>query len=822
MKKQKQKKEENEGKARKTVQGILLDLDSIQTVEEKSAIRIFLKTQKGIEILTEKKFRPYCYVIYSGDKEKLKEALLEREFGEHKAKIREIREVKKENEEKVLQLFFDSTRDLSTARTELPTIDGVKEKREYDIIFTKRFLIDHNLEPLNGLEIDYIEEEGKKIIESIKKKEEESIELNSVTLDIETYSTTKFSSPKTDPVLIAALSTPHKTILISTRKELKKEGVEVKETEKELVEGIVKEIKEKNYDVLITYNGDSFDLPYLKERAKVLGTRFAIGTDGSEPLLRSHGQYHAAKTKGIQHFDAYQVIRTITKFGIISLVKYDLESVIEALFGEPKEKLTAREIVEIWDMGKNLGELAEYNKSDAVSTQKIALQYMPLYIEIAKLTKETLYEAGRISASGMVEDLLIDKSFHENKLIPNRPKEELTKKRAAQTFKGGYVKSPEPGLHENIVVLDFRSLHPSIMISHNVSPETLDCSCCYKSKKNLSPSGHYFCEKNKGFLPSVQEELLNKRIKIKEEMKKLSKKDSRYSTYYARQYALKILLNSFYGYLGYPRSRWYSFESAQSVTAWSRHYVREIGSKAEKEEFKILYMDTDSNFLIIPEGKTKEDVEKFVKKINSELPGVMEIEIDGFYKRGIFVTKKEGTAAAKKRYALIDYEGNLKIVGFEYVRRDWAPIAKNTQKKVIELVLKEGKPEKAIETVKEVIKQLKEGKTLKKDLVIYTQIKKSFSHYEAIGPHVAAAKKAFKKGKDVGIGSIIGFIVTKTGTSISDKAELEEFVKEGNYDADYYIEHQVIPAVIKIIQELGYSKEDLIHGGKQATLETFN
>ncbi|MBU0636492.1 DNA polymerase, partial [Candidatus Micrarchaeota archaeon] len=212
----------------------------------------------------------------------------------------------------------------------------------------------------------------------------------------------------------------------------------------------------------------------------------------------------------------------------------------------------------------------------------------------------------------------------------------------------------------------------------------------------------------------------------------------------------------------------------------------------------------------------------FLKKVNDSLPESMELEIDGFYKRGIFVTKKEGTGgAAKKRYALIDYKDQLKIVGFEYVRRDWSSIAKETQKKVIEAVLKEGNPEKAVQITQKAIKALLTGTVPKKQLVVLTQIQRPLDKYEITGPPVEASKKAIARGKQLGVGSVIGYIITKNGKSISDKAELEEFVKEGNYDADYYIGHQVLPAVIKILQELGYSKQDLIHGGKQSNLFSF-
>ncbi|MCX6799303.1 MAG: hypothetical protein NTW59_04390, partial [Candidatus Diapherotrites archaeon] len=194
--------------------------------------------------------------------------------------------------------------------------------------------------------------------------------------------------------------------------------------------------------------------------------------------------------------------------------------------------------------------------------------------------------------------------------------------------------------------------------------------------------------------------------------------------------------------------------------------------------------------------------------------------LEGLYKRGIFVTKESGEAA-KKKYALIDAHGNLKIVGFEYVRRDWAPIAKETQRDVIMAILGEGSPQKAIEIIRERVGRLRQGKAQKKELVVLTQIKKPIEKYESIGPHVAAAKKAIARGKEMGVGSVVGYVVTRTGKSISDRAQLEEYVNEGNYDPEYYIENQVIPAVIKIMRELGYSREDLVQGGKQSSLGSF-
>jgi len=291
---------------------------------------------------------------------------------------------------------------------------------------------------------------------------------------------------------------------------------------------------------------------------------------------------------------------------------------------------------------------------------------------------------------------------------------------------------------------------------------------------------------------------------------------------FAKQWALKIILNSTYGYLGYARARWYSRECASAITGLARGYIHNTIAKAEKAGFQVLYADTDSNFLLMRD-KTKKDVEDFAEQVNKDLPEGMELEIDGFYNRGLFVTKKEG-GAAKKKYALMDEKGNLKIVGFEYVRRDWCNIAKETQKKVIELVLKEGKPDTAAKYVQGILEQLKKGKVPKSELVIMTLLQRNPKDYTAIGPHVAAAEKAIARGKELDVGSMLSFIITKGNekASISDKSELEEFVEEGDYDANYYIENQVLPAVIKILQELGYSRDDLLHGGKQSGLGSWS
>ncbi|HPM86266.1 MAG TPA: DNA-directed DNA polymerase, partial [archaeon] len=758
---------------------------------------------------------------------------------------------KSHNSKSVIKIVFNKVSQLISARKILSEMGF--ERYEYDVPYAKRYLIDNRLEPGNFIEYEVILEEK---INSTKKEvnakdfESEEGELVSgegkivkeisvvegnfegkgLAFDLETYSREKFGIGF-EPIIMTSIVSSD---LDSESKEKSYErvlsyntasvkGLELVSDEKELIKETIKELNKKENSFVITYNGDNFDFAYLKERARKNKLEFKVNNSFVKSVR--HGRDNAVKLLGVQHIDSFQIIKLLARTGAINTVKMDIETISEKVFGEFKEKVYPSEINEAWEEKneEKLERLVDYNLKDSRTALRIAKEFLPLFVELSKLTSQTLYETTRSTTSQMVEDLLLKEAHLRGMIAPNKPKEGEIQERSNNPIKGAFVKEPTSGLHENIAVLDFASLYPSIIISHNLSPETLNCGHEECKQKNSTPDGTWFCTKQKGLFPEILEKMLKQRLVLKREYKRKKKEEGiDDKILFAKQWALKIVLNSVYGYLAYARARWYSRECASATTALAREYIQETSKKAESAGFKVLYNDTDSAFLqfIGQEGKKK--VEEFLDKTNNELPEGMELELDGFYKRGIFVTKKEG-GAAKKKYALIDEKGNLKIVGFEYVRRDWCNAAKETQKKVIELVLNEGKPEKAISFVKKMLADLKEGKVLKKDLVIMTLLQRDVKDYDSIGPHVAAAKKAIDRGKELGVGNMLSFIITKGKgkMSISQKAELEEYVSEGDYDADYYIENQVLPAVIKIMQELGYTKEDLISGGKQTGLSAW-
>jgi DNA polymerase Pol2 len=443
---------------------------------------------------------------------------------------------------------------------------------------------------------------------------------------------------------------------------------------------------------------------------------------------------------------------------------------------------------------------------------------LPNMIELVKIVGIPIFDIPRMGYSQLVEWYIIRQAPNFNEICLERPHYDEVKKRRTQTFPGAFVYEPKPGLYKDIAVLDFRSLYPTIIASHNISPGTLNCECCVRKEIAPTDEGKYwFCKKKKGFIPTIIEDLITRRMRIKEMMGKEGKKDP---MLVAREQSLKVLANSFYGYLGFFNARWYSIESARSVTAWGRYHIKQVIEKAEKEGFRIVYGDTDSVFLTL-DGKKTDDAVKFVDMVNTNLPGVMELEFEGYYPSGLFVSAKAGEAGAKKKYALLNDKGEIEIKGFETVRRNWSFIAKDVQKEILKIILKENDPEKAIKYVKNVISDIREHKVPVDKLVIRTQLRKDIGEYAAIGPHVAAAQLMKKKGIAVGPGSLIKFVIIKGKGRIRDKVKLAEDTNQDDYDPEYYINNQIMPSVNRIFDALGIEKDELSGRGDQKKLGSF-
>lgn len=209
----------------------------------------------------------------------------------------------------------------------------------------------------------------------------------------------------------------------------------------------------------------------------------------------------------------------------------------------------------------------------------------------------------------------------------------------------------------------------------------------------------------------------------------------------------------------------------------------------------------------------EQKVNRFLEKANKKLPGMIELDLQGIYRRGIFIPRGAAPGTAKKRYALIDGKGVLTIRGLEKVRKDWSAIAKDTQEKVMDYVLKDEDVEGAVKYVKYIVRKMRQKKFSLHDVTIYEQLTKPLHEYKQIGPHVAAARKIMERNRPIGAGMVVIYAITKGKGSISERAEPIEDVKIENVDEDYYINNQILLAALRILQVLGVSEEQLTGNG---------
>jgi DNA polymerase I len=795
-------------------------IDAGYTVKNgKTYVSLILKGKKTVKLYYQ--YDPYFIVdAPPGRKDELLEINGRKKSGEIVTPLRvEEAEVKVGLEtKKMVKLYCREPSHVPAIREAVPYLSY-----EANIPFARRFIFDMQLTPLH---IITYEREGRTIRKILSVKQGEP-KLAAMSFDIETYNPLGIPREEKDPVVMVSYCGRKKGVI--TFKKSKNGFVETKSSEKEVLERFSEIVKEEDPDVLIGYNSAQFDLPYLQSRAGRIKAHLKLGRYGSRMTPLKKGLINGMRLNGRVHFDLYPIVKFFGIIGIIKTQKFTLDAVAQDVLGSKKLALNKKDIWQMWDRDE-IDLLCEYSMVDAELAHALGERFLPLEMELSGVAKMPLFETSLSTSGQLVENLLMFHASERCELIPSRPGGDTIMERESAPIQGAFVKLPEPGIYENVAVLDFRGLYPSIIVSYNIDPGTLLQPAAGSQNPSpgtgnggpetfVSPTGAAFTRKETGLIPFVLDYLIDMRMKIKNELKKHDKDSDAYIRLNARSQALKILANSFYGYMGYARSRWYSRPCAESVTAWGRKHIMETIGAAEKGGFQVLYADTDSVFIIY---KDKQDVLGFMSRVNAALPAKMELELEGFYPRGVFVSKKGGEErGAKKKYALLGEDGRIKIRGFELVRRDWSAIAKETQLKVLEAILREGSKEKAVKIIRDTIEQLQAGKVPLEKLAISTQLLKSPGNYEVKSPELAAAEKMRKAGLEAGRGTIITYVISKGGknANVSEKSVPIELAKD--YDADYYINNQVLPAVMKIMKELGYDEYSMKFGGKQQSLDTF-
>ena len=578
---------------------VILDIDYV-THEDKPVIRLFSKDGDKNVVLIDDTFEAYLYVMCDDVDECINEIM------ENLDVVRAEKVVKKDFqiETEFVKVTFIHPQELAKNRDALRDLESVIQIREFDIPFYRRYLMDRDVIPMTevvavgekldsflSLDSEKQDIEIIKLTEPLKRVEEYPYNFRILSFDLEVRNPHGMPNSEVDEIIMIGVASNFGiNQVISTKTNSWGDFVNQVASEKEMIEEFVRLIKENNVDIIVGYNSDNFDFPYLKDRAKILGVDLDIGMDESDIRFIRRGYANAASFKGLIHVDLYLVMRRY-----MTLERYTLERVYYELFGEEKIDVPGERIWEFWDNGgEELDTLFDYSLDDVVSTLKIAEQTLPLNLELTRIIGQPLFDVSRMATGQQAEWFLVKQAYFDGEVVPNKQGSNFADRASAEDNEGGYVREPEKGLHENLVQFDFRSLYPSIIISKNISPDVMVLGDVENEDDyNISPEhGLKFKKEPQGFIPSVIDKILQERFRIKREMK-ASDDPQEKKALDVQQQAIKRLANTMYGIYGFPRFRWYSFECAKAITSWGRQYIKSSIKKAEEFGFYTIYADTD-------------------------------------------------------------------------------------------------------------------------------------------------------------------------------------------------------------------------------------
>ena len=672
--------------------------------------------------------------------------------------------------------------DLEEYASKLVKRIGNVEVYEADIRSSAKYLLEKGLRPCSWLEVEGKpagEEDGVRILEGGEAREAADApppRLRIAALDFVFFAEKGSARPDRDPIRLISIS-------FDDGFELQLEG-----DERDILQSLISVIKERDPDILVGFGLNRIQWGYLLERARKLGIKPSLGRLGAEPRTSIHGH---VSIRGRLNIDLEEMAREIPELTI-----ENLEEFVEYLGLKVElDTIEEYELAERWARDKE--SVKRYSMQRARAILKAFEALRDFVFNLSALTYMPADYVLTASAGFRVENYLMSLAIRSGELIPRRTEV------IHVSYPGGLVKEPIKGLHEDVAVLDFRSMYPSLMIKYNISFDTLSPDGEY-----VAPNGYRFRAEPEGFLPKALKTLLEERRKIQDLLKRLPPDSVEARILDARQRVVKIIANAIYGYTGWTGARWYSREVAEATTAWGREVISSTIRKAEDLGMKVVYSDTDSVFLKNYEGR----LEKLVEWIEKDLG--LEAKLEKVFRRVIFTE-------AKKRYAGITEDDRIEIVGLEAVRGDWSWIAREAQKATIEALLRTGDPGEALRKAKDYVRMLKRGEVDLKKLIIWRQITRPLSEYSATQPHIIVARELVKEGWRIQPGDKVGYIIAKGSGPLYSRARPYFKISRDEVDWSYYIEKQVVPACGRILEAVGIKADKILETGESTLMEFF-
>lgn len=813
---------------------------------KKPVVRIFGKTENGNAVcVLYDRFFPYFYVK-PVDTEKLLSRL------QGTKEIKSLEWVEKfqaigysDRPLKLLKITLFNPQDVGKLRDSLTEQGLVEGTYESDILFKYRFMVDHKIKGMQWINFSGARTPATTVkttgyyADSIQPVEKiENAELRIMAVDIECISldTTKPMDARHDPIIMIALafSQPYKgrKSLVLAAKSVKEHGAAGFTDEKGMLEEFLKITDDYDPDIITGYNINGFDMPFILERCKKLGLHQSFGRcRDKQAYSKTVGMQEAKETSipGRVVVDSYQILK---RDPWVKFHRYNLNTIAKELLQEQKDDVKYSEMNRLWNGGReDVKRFIEYARKDAELSLRLLTEkgLLDKFYELSKISGLLLQDCLG-GQTQRVEMMILHEFRDKNFAMPSKPTKENMVKRAKERetkeLKGATVLEPDKGLHSKgcVIVLDFKSLYPSIMRTYNISPDTVVQEAPGIST-TVSPTGTRFAANSvrEGILPSLLGRLLEARSGARKQMKASQGEARRILN--AKQLAFKDLSNSVYGYTGYIRARLYMIDVANSITGYGRENLVKTKKLIEdKFKYGIIYADTDSMFIrtdITDMDKAKEKGEEIGKFVTENLPGYLELQFEKVYKTFLILSKKRyaGWSFVKENDTWKDI---IEMKGIETVRRDWCPLVSDVMEEILKIILKEGDIQKSIALIKNVIDKLKKGEIEMEKLTIIKGITKNIESYEGMQPHIELAKKlkARNPHDPPKVGDRLGFVIIKGNQILSKRTEDPEYVRTHKLqtDSDYYIHSQLFPPLERIFSAIGVEKGEVLGNGRQTSL----
>ncbi len=540
-------------------------------------------------------------------------------------------------------------------------------------------------------------------------------------------------------------------------------------TESDKILRLVNEVKERDPDVILTEGGDSWDFPYLVERARAnnILDKLILGRE-SKPFEGEDKEGFSYSSYGRTYYRA------------------------------SPHRLNGR---------------IHIDTQNSFIYDKCGLEGL---VELARTTRTPLQETARSSIGSVMTNLQIFRAQGKDILIPwkkNEPEDFKSAEKLLKADRGGFIYEPELGFHEDVGEVDFSSFYPTLMMKYNVSPETVFCDCCPDSDRRVPELEYRICEKQEGIIPRVLDPILKKRKRYKELLDEEDTSNENW-IYEARQSALKWILVTSFGYLGYKNSKFGRIEAHEAVTAYAREKLREASRIAEENGFEILHGIVDSLWVRRSEIDV-EELEELCEKIESrtDLP----IGVEEKYKWIVFPHSRESShLPVMNRYYGVSEGGDIKAKGVSSKRSDSPGMVVDAQEEILErLAPAEDRSEfekripEALDVLKSFAEKIRNGQVGLEKLSVSKRLSKDPDSYSGNVRTVLAANQLRDAGVELHAGQQVKYIVTDASADYpKNRVKPVQLANGRVYDEDWYID-RLVRAAEEILNPFSYTEKKI-------------